>query len=184
MPPISLRAPPIRDITGLVGLTECLIRSGALTATGVTHRTRSTPRPDKTGIPLTSTVCNRRLLAEHGRRCWRAEPSPGDASIGVRPADERGWAQVVNRAVMGAWSDPVMVFTTVGSSPRERSCGLLASPVPDWTLRMGSSRARETRMWSISSPRPRYSLHVATSQVPNVCGRQAESAPSGHEQAP
>ena len=65
------------------------------------------------------------------------------------------WVQVLNRAVMGEWSDPVMVLVTVGSSPRERSGGPLARPVPDWTLRMGSSRAREMRMWSISSRRPR-----------------------------
>jgi hypothetical protein len=63
--------------------------------------------------------------------------------------------QVLNRAVMGAWSEPVVVLVSFGLSPSERSSGPVATPVPLCTLRVTASRAWEMRMWSMSSRRTR-----------------------------
>lgn len=80
------------------------------------------------------------LVSEGGDAVRRASPRP---------------VQEVNRAVMGEWSEPVVVLVTLGSSPSERRSGPVAMPLPDWTLRIGLRRAWEMRMWSMSSRRPR-----------------------------
>ena len=91
-----------------------------------------------------------RLTRERPRVAQSTRPSIG-LTQGTSP--RRG--QVANRAVIGAWSEPVVVLVTFGLSLSDRRSGPVATLRPLCTLSTAARSAWEMRMWSMSSRRPR-----------------------------